>query len=124
MLVISQHSYRGEAAYIVEQQDGTLTHLPIWMADPESAKLHIVAEPHPSLEALLDLRRVLDAAVSSPSSDAQSGGDGARNEAAAAEPSGKKFKDKDPKGDRGEGAGSIGTNVDRVNTGNRKGRGR
>jgi len=124
MLVIRQHSYRGEVAYIVEQRDGTLTHLPIWMADPESAKLDMVPEPHPSLEALLELRRILDAVVSSPNSDAQSGGDGAREETAAVEPSGEKFKDEDPKGDRGENTGSVGTDVYRGHPGHRRGRGR
>jgi hypothetical protein len=124
MLVIRQHSYRGEAAYIVEQRDGTLTHLPIWMADPESAKLDIVPQPHPSLEALLELRRIIDGAVSSPSSDAQSGGDGARKETAAVEPSGERFKHEDPKGDRGEGAGVVGADADPDHTGHRRGKGR
>ena len=121
MLVIRQHSYRGETAYIVEQRDGTLTHLPIWMSDPESAKLDIVSDPHPSLEALLELRRVLDAVVSSPSSDAQSGGDSARKETAAIEPSGERFKQEHSQRARGEGTGVVSANAALGHTGHRRG---
>lgn len=73
--VIRQHSFRGEAAYVVEQRDGSLTHLPVWMTDSAAAAMQLVIAPHWPSKVLLDLRRLIDAAVMSRASATANGGD-------------------------------------------------
>ncbi|EQD25796.1 hypothetical protein B1A_22152, partial [mine drainage metagenome] len=77
--VVRTHSFRGERAYVVEQLDGSLTLLPTWMADPAAGELEVVREPRISREALIELRRVVDAGVSSRASQARGGGGNERS---------------------------------------------
>ncbi|HEX7116093.1 MAG TPA: hypothetical protein VF193_13255, partial [Steroidobacter sp.] len=84
--VVKTQTYRGERAYVIEQRDGSLTLLPAWMAEPEAAKLHIVSQPRISHDALISLRRIVDAAVSSRAGMARDGGEHERSEAAAEKP--------------------------------------
>jgi hypothetical protein len=72
-------------AFIVEQRDGTLAHLPVWMAEPEAARCRIVSQPRIALAALLDLRRLADAALSSAAAEAPNGEIHERGETKAAE---------------------------------------
>ena len=64
------HSFRSERGYVVAQRDGSLTLLPTWMADPDAAGMAIVAQPRIDAQALIELRRIIDAAVSSQASPA------------------------------------------------------
>ena len=59
--VVGTHSFRGERAAVIEQDDGSLSLLPIWVA----AEFNIVSGPRISREALVELRHLVDAAVSS-----------------------------------------------------------
>ncbi len=61
--VIRRHSFRGEAAYVVQQSDGSLTHLPIWMTEPAAAGFAQVSDPRLPLQALLDLQCLVEAAL-------------------------------------------------------------
>lgn len=85
--VVRQHGFRGERTYVVQQRDGTLTHLPVWMTEEAAAELNIVSHPRLPRETWMELRRITDAALSSPVSQAQRGGGGERNKTAATEPS-------------------------------------
>lgn len=84
--VIRQHGFRGERAFVVEQRDGTLTHLPMWMAEESASRLDIVAEPRFSLDALTALRRIVEGSLSLQAPVAQCGGDCERSTTEAAKP--------------------------------------
>jgi hypothetical protein len=55
---------RGEAIATVIFPDGTCRRMPTWMIEPPAAQLDIHEPPRFSREALNDLRRVLDVALS------------------------------------------------------------
>jgi len=57
---LKQH--REEKHYIIIQPDGTKTYLPVWMTEPAAKSIPIVEKPKISLEALLELKKIVDAA--------------------------------------------------------------
>lgn len=63
--IIRRHRFRGEAAYVVEQPDGSLTQLPTWMTEPAAALLRQVTDPLLPIQSLLELRRLVDVALPS-----------------------------------------------------------
>jgi hypothetical protein len=77
MAVTGRNTYAGMAVLIVHQPDGTLAHVPEWMARPEAAALGLFSPPRLPLRCLNDLRSIVDATLSSLcSSSACGGGDG------------------------------------------------
>jgi hypothetical protein len=82
-----RQSYRGEAVYLIQLQEGPLAYLPVWMTEPTAAAYTISSEPCLPLEALAELRRLLDEAKSCLASEAQRGGDDGPT--TAAEPAGR-----------------------------------
>ena len=65
LTVIRFHRWHGEVAYIVRDGSGILTYVPTWMSEPSAAQFTIQSEPRLSVPALLGLRRLLDAVLSS-----------------------------------------------------------
>lgn len=88
LTVDKRQEYRGEAVYFIRLPEGPLAHLPVWMTEPAAADFNIVTDPRLSLEALMELRRLVYSALSSVSPVVQSGENGERCEAAAVEPAG------------------------------------
>src|SRR5262249_27097494 len=82
--VVRTTGFRDERVYVIEQNDGTLTLLPTWMADPAAEELRVVQVPRISREALIELRHIVDAAVLSGAGPTRDGGDGGRGKRAAA----------------------------------------
>jgi hypothetical protein len=51
----------GERVYVIALDDGSLTHLPVWMTEPAAAILAtVVADPVVSVAGLAALRRLLN----------------------------------------------------------------
>jgi hypothetical protein len=63
--VFRRHSFRGVTMLVVEQPDGTLTHVPEWMCAPTAASAAIRDGTRFPLEVLLELRIAADAALAS-----------------------------------------------------------
>ena len=82
-MVVKRHRHGGELYYVIEQPDGTLAHLPVWMTRCEAADLPDHSPPRLALAALHDLRRLLDQVLSSSASQSQRGGDHAQGSTAA-----------------------------------------
>ena len=53
--------------YVVRQPDGTLAQIPTWMCFPDAAAMMVTDQPRIALDALRDLRSVIDAVLPSPS---------------------------------------------------------
>lgn len=66
-MVIRLHRWNGEAeaGYIARDSSGILTYVPTWMCEPSAAQFTIQSQPRLSLPALLGLRRLIDAVLSS-----------------------------------------------------------
>ena len=65
LTVIRLHRWSGEVGYIVRDGSGVLTFVPTWMSEPSAAQFCIQPEPRLSLSALLGLRGLIDAVLSS-----------------------------------------------------------
>ena len=52
--------------YVVRQPDGTLAQIPTWMCFPDAAAMTVTDRPRIALDALRDLRSVIDAVLPSP----------------------------------------------------------
>ena len=61
--VTRRHRFRGTEVLVVRQPDGTLAQIPMWMCSPGAATLAVVDRPRVALDALRDLRLVLDAVL-------------------------------------------------------------
>ena len=118
--VIRQHGFRGERAFVVEQRDGTLTHLPTWMAEESAARLDIVKQPRFSLEALTDLRRLVEESLSLRAPMAQCGDQCEESTTAAAQTARRRTAKITPKRHRGSGSRAAGAATDQRNTSTRR----
>jgi hypothetical protein len=67
LTVIRLHRWNAEAeaGYIARDSSGILTYVPTWMCEPSAAQFTIQSQPRVSLPALLALRRLIDAVLSS-----------------------------------------------------------
>jgi hypothetical protein len=67
LTVIRLHRWNAEAeaGYIARDSSGILTYVPTWMCEPSAAQFSIQSQPRLSLPALLVLRRLIDAVLSS-----------------------------------------------------------
>ena len=55
------HRAAGERSYVVTLADGTKTHLPVWMTEPDAeGDVSLVDHPFASIAALEALRTLLD----------------------------------------------------------------
>ncbi|MBK3844539.1 hypothetical protein G3A42_42730, partial [Paraburkholderia aspalathi] len=63
--VIGMNRYRGESYLIIKQPDGTRAHLPPWMTGEEAAHMRVVSQPELPYTVLVELQRLIDAALSS-----------------------------------------------------------
>lgn len=55
------HCVAGERSYVVTLPDGTKTHVPVWLTEPEAADAVALTEtPFVSVSALLVIRALLD----------------------------------------------------------------
>src|SRR5690606_24628852 len=104
----------------VAQLDGSLTLLPAWMTEPEAAALEVVSQPRISRDALISLRRIVDAAVSSQAGMARDGGERERSEAAAAKPAAGRPQSTASAGDRKRSARAAGATTAQRTPRNRK----
>jgi len=59
------NNYRGESYLTIRQADGTLALLPPWMADEDAALVSVVLKPALPHPVLVELLRLVDAALSS-----------------------------------------------------------
>jgi len=61
MPVCGAHCAAGERSYVVTLADGTKTHLPVWMTEPDAAcDVSLVDHPFVSVAALDAVRALLD----------------------------------------------------------------
>jgi len=68
--VCGTHCTAGERSYVVTLVDGTKTHLPAWMTEPEAAgEVALTDTPYVSVSALKAVRALLDQALRSPKAD-------------------------------------------------------
>ena len=55
------HCAAGERSYVVTLADGTRTHLPVWMTEPDAGRaVALTSAPHVSIAALEAVRGLLD----------------------------------------------------------------
>jgi len=75
--VIRLHYVHEEACYIIRRPDGRPLSLPVWMTQPQAATAEIVTRARLSRAALLEIRRLTTAYLSSlASQDSEGGQDG------------------------------------------------
>lgn len=86
VLVVGEQEHNGVRHFLIRQpHDGTL-HVPDWMVTPQAGSHAIVATPRIPLNALLELRAILDHLVASSVGDSTpKGGDEDANEDPAAD---------------------------------------
>ena len=72
--VIGMNNYRGESYLTIRQSDGTLALLPPWMADEDAARMRVVLKPALPHPVLVELLRLVDAALSSLTLSTREGG--------------------------------------------------
>lgn len=68
--ILRRQRFAGTAVFVIEQNDGTLAHIPCWMLDKDAGKLALQPFPRLSLGVLRDLRFEVSSLLKSLESEA------------------------------------------------------
>jgi len=80
-----RHRFPEQTVLIVERPDGSIVHVPEWMTLPEAGEIELEDQPRLSLQALCDLRVLVDAFLVALSTSTKGECDGTVSGAAAGE---------------------------------------
>lgn len=67
--ILRRHHFGGTQVFVIEQNDGTLAHIPCWMFDQDAGELALQPYPRLSLAVLRDLRIEVSSLLESLESD-------------------------------------------------------